>query len=249
MKPNPVAMFVDNQDSFDMVKPMLERMLGQPQLIHCKNRKEAIDFIDSDQYADIIFADWELSGYPFMHSVREDLENHNTPVIITSDDTTVHKIVEENICRGSTFFLAKPFLERGLVSKYHEVLDTLEWRRKNRIHPPCPVNVEVKFNDSLEYSLPLADISLDGCLLRVPLEISDQIRIYQDARIWFAIDEFNVDIHGQVYRIGQDRLYPGNNDTVLVMVKFSQTHQEKRDFLELIDELEQRWIDSCDGLS
>ena len=246
MKTNPVAMYIDDQDSFERVKPMLEKILDRPQLIHCKNKQEAIDFIDSDRYADIIIADWELSGYPFMHKVRDDIENHNTPVIITSDDTTVHSIVEKDICQGSTFFLAKPFLEKGLISKYHEVLTALERRRKNRVYPPCPVNVRVRFGESQELTLAVADISLDGCLLRVPIEDSSQIRIYQSVQVFVSVEEFTMDIFGEVYRIGQDKSNLDKKDTVLIMIKFYQAHQSEREFLDLIDELEQRWTESCD---
>ena len=246
MKSNPTAMYVDDQDSFDVVKPMLEKMLDRPQLIHCKNREEAIEFIDSDRYADIIIADWELSGYTFMHKVREDIENHNTPVIITSDDTTVHSIVEKDICQGSTFFLAKPFLEKGLISKYHEVLTALERRRKNRVYPPCPVYVQARFGGGQEYTLSVSDISLDGCLLRVPVEDSDQVRIYQSTQICVSVDEFTMEVFGEVYRIGQDKANLDAKDTVLIMVKFYQAHQSERESLELIDELEQRWTESCD---
>jgi len=241
MKSNPVTLFVDNQESFDMVKPMLENILDKPRLIHCKTHKDAMKYIDSDQFADIIFADWDLTGYPFMHSVRDDLENHNTPVIIMSEDTKIKKITLKNLDREATFFLAKPFLEKGLKKKFKKVSKVIERRRKNRIYPTSPVLVKVKFSDKQKYSLPLVDISLDACLLRVPLEDSWRMSIYQNTRISFALEEFNLKVNGEVYRIGHDRANPDSKDTVLVMFKFANSDQQDKDFIEMIDELEKRW--------
>lgn len=241
MKSQPVTLFIDSQEVFDIVKPMLEKILDRPRLIHCRTHKEAMDYIDSDQYADIIFADWSLTGYPFINSVRRDMENHNTPVIIMSEDTTIQTIVLEKIDREPTFFQSKPFLEKGLVHKFNEVLQVIERRRKNRINPDRPVSLEVQFDDNQQYSLPLVDISIDGCLFRTPLETSRQISIYQHVTISLNIDEFNMQVHGEVYRIGHDRTIPENRNTVLVMIKFNDLEQQGRELQELVDELEKRW--------
>ena len=246
MKSHPVTLFIDNKESFRVVKPMLKRILDKPRLIHCKTHKEAMKYIDSDQYADIIFADWSLTGYPFIRSVRGDLENHNTPVIIMSDDTKIKKIVLKDIDREATFFLAKPFLEKGLIKKFNKVSTVIERRRKNRIYPDCPVSLQIQFNKKQQYSLLLIDISIDGCLLRAPIEISRQISIYQYAQVSLAIDEFNIQVNGEVYRIGHDRTNPDNKDTVLVMIKFSSSDQQDRGLQELVDELEKRWCSSLE---
>lgn len=244
MKSQPVILFVDSKKNFNIVKPMLERMLDQPRFIHCKTYQDAMKYIDSDQYADIIFADWDLTGYPFIHSVRDDLENHNTPVIIMSDDTKIKKIVLKNIDQEATFFLAKPFLEKGLIKKYNKVLKVIERRRKNRIYPDCPIPLQVKITKNQQYSLPLIDISIDGCLFRAPIEISREISIYQHAKVSLTIDEFDTHVHGEVYRIGHDRTNPYNKDTVLIMIKFSSSDQQGRELQELVDELEKRWCSS-----
>lgn len=241
MKSNPVTLVVDNQEVFKIMKPMLKRLLGKPRFVHCKTRKDAMGFIDSDQYADIIFADWDLTGYPFMNSVRRDLENHNTPVIIMSDDTKIKKIVLKHIDREATFFLAKPFLEKGLVKKFSKVSKDIERRRKNRICPNCSLLLQVQFNEKQQYSLPLVDISIDGCLFRVPLEDSWRMSIYQQVLVSLDIDEFNMAVHGEVYRIGHDRVVPDNKDSVLVMIKFSNSEQQGRELQELVDELGKRW--------
>jgi len=241
MKSQPVTLIVDSQETSDYMKPMLEKMLDRPRVIHCKSHKDAMNYIDSDQFADIIFADWDLTGYPFMHSVRRDLENHNTPVVIMSDDTKIKKIVLKNIDREATFFLAKPFLEKGLVKKFNKVLNTIERRRKNRVYPSCLVSLQVQFSEDQQYSLPLIDISIDGCLFQAPIEISRQISIYQNTQVSLNIDEFNMQIHGEVYRIGHDRGNPENKDTVLIMIKFSNSDQQGREFQELVDELDKRW--------
>lgn len=241
MKPNPTTLFIDNQETFDFVKPMLEKMLDQPDIIHCKSHKEAMDYVESDEYADIIFADWELTGYRFMDSVRHDLENHNTPVIIMSEDTNIQHIVLNEIDRAGTYFLPKPFLERGLVTTYDQVLRGIERRRKFRIKPVCDIFLPVQFNEHLNHSLPLVDFSIDGCLLRAPTEFSHEIKIYDTARVSLTIDEFNMQLNGEVFRIGADLNYPENKDSALVMISFEPAEKDSREFLELVDDLGKRW--------
>jgi response regulator RpfG family c-di-GMP phosphodiesterase len=241
MKSQPVTLFIDSQKEFDYTKPMLERILDKPRLIHFKKHKDAMEFIDSDQYADIIFADWDLTGHAFMNSVRRDLENHNTPVIIMSEDTTKKKAILKSVDREATFFLSKPYLEKGLLKKYNKVLQHIERRRKDRIHPKAPLMVQIKFSDSQQYSLPLVDLSIDGCLCRTPIEVSRQISIYQEAEVNLSTGEFNMLTHGHVYRIGQCRSDPNNKKMVLVMIKFSETDQEDRQIQETLDELGKRW--------
>ena len=85
------------------------------------------------------------------------------------------------------------------------------------------------------------DISVDACLLRTPLEESWRMSIYQHVSISFSLDEFNIKINGEVYRIGHDRTNPDSKDTVLVMIKFDSADQQDKKFLEMIDELEKRW--------
>ena len=48
-------------------------------------------------------------------------------------------------------------------------------------------------------------------------------------------------VHGEVYRIGHDRTNPENKDTVLIMIKFSDSEQQDRELQELVDELGKRW--------
>ena len=241
MKSQPATLLVDNQEMFEYMKPMLEGILDQPRLIHCSSQQEAMDYIDSHEFADVILADWDLTGYKFIDRVRRDLENHNTPVIIMSEDTTIKKIVLKEIDREATFYLAKPFLEKGLKKKFNKVLNSIERRRKNRVHPASPLELEVKFDHGQQYSLSLVDISIDGCLFRIPVETCRELNIYQPAEIRLAIDEFDIKVHGEVYRLGHDRARPDTRDTVLAMIKFSNTDQQSRALEELMDELSRRW--------
>ena len=246
MKPNPTTLYVDDKENFDFVKPMLEQMLGEPEIIHCQTHREAMDYIESDEYADIIFADWDLTGYKFMDSVRHDPENHNTPVIIMSEDTTIQHIVLNKIDRAGTYFLPKPFLERGLVTTYDQVLRGIERRRKFRIKPVCDIFLEVQFNGYLKRTLPLVDFSIDGCLLRAPVDISHEIKIYDDAHVWLKIDEFDMQIDGEVFRIGADLTYPESKESALIMVSFDPTKKDSREFIDLVDDLGKRWMSAAE---
>ncbi|MCK4710215.1 MAG: response regulator transcription factor, partial [Gammaproteobacteria bacterium] len=103
MKSSPVALVIDNQEVFEFIKPALSKTLNTTQIIHCKTHQDAMSYIASDQQADIIIADWTLTGYIFLESVRSDLENHNTPVIIMSEDTNIKKIILNNVESKATF--------------------------------------------------------------------------------------------------------------------------------------------------
>ena len=241
MKSSPEILVVENQHMFDYMQPMLNHILNEPRLVHCKTHQEAMQYVASDRYADFIFADWDLTGYQFMSQVRSDPENHHTPVVIMSEDTTNKKIVLNRKTSEATFFLAKPYLEKGLVKKLNKALKAVEKRRKNRMHPPEPLKLPVIIGDNEHLSLPLVDISIDGCLFRVPLETSKQISIYQPTTVMLHIDEFNFRAYGEVYRIGHDRPVPQHKDSVLVMIRLSGSEQQEREVQDLIDEIGKRW--------
>ena len=240
MKSQPLILVVDDQQVFSFMEPMLNHLFDKPQLVHCSTTKDAMHFVDSDLYADFIFADWDMTGYQFMDSVRSDLENHNTPVVIMSEDTTNKQIVLNSVASEATFFLAKPFLEKGLAKKMNKVMNAIERRRKNRIHPAMTVTLPVVFEGSHHASLPLVDISIDGCLLRAPIDICQQVSIYQKAMVSIKIDEFDIKAAGEVYRIGQDRPVPEDRNTVLLMIRFSDSEPDQQ-IQELVDELGKRW--------
>ena len=240
MKSGPEILVVESQKMYELMEPMLKRIVQEPRLVHCSTRREAMQYVASDRYADFIFADWDLSGYGFMDEVRSDPENHHTPVVIMSEDTTNKKIVLNSVTSEATFFLAKPFLEKGLRKKYKKALKAVERRRKNRIHPPSDYSLPLTVNDQ-RYSLPLVDISIDGCLLRASLGDSGQMSIYQQVSMLLNIDEFRLSAMGEIYRIGHDRPIPENKDTVLIMVKFNGNEQQDRVVQDLIDHLGKHW--------
>ena len=117
----------------------------------------------------------------------------------------------------------------------------MEHRRKTRLHPEKPYLINITLNKKQCYSLPLVDISIDGCLLRVPIETSKQIIIYQQTVLALKIDEFNIQVNGEIYRIGHDRPIPENHDSVLIMIKFTGSQQQNNELQEVIDELGKRW--------
>jgi CheY-like chemotaxis protein len=241
MKSRPVALVVETQEDFDYMQPMLERILIQPRLVHCKTHQEAMSYVASDEYADYIFADWDLGGYRFLEAVRADLENHNTPVIIMSEDTNNKQIVLNAATSPGTFFLAKPFLEKGLANKFEKALAAVERRRKNRINPFSEILLPVAIEGGATLELQLVDISIDGCLFRMSLETSKTLHIYQQARISLNIEEFDLEAWGELYRIGHDRPVPETRDSVLVMFKFIGSDVQERELTDLVDELARRW--------
>lgn len=238
MKSSPSTLFIDSMESYEMVRPMLERTLDQPRITHCMTHKDALEYIESDQYADIIFADWHLTGRKFMDSVRRDPENHNTPVIIMSENMAIqHSVLD----RDSTFFLAKPFLEKGLTITFNQVMKRIERRRKNRIHPSSELYLDIRMSTLKQYTFPLVDISIDGCFLRVPIKNSHEMKIFESTVVYLSIDEYSIEVQGEIFRISPDFSYPEIKETVLVMIMFNTSAQETRELQELIDDLGKRW--------
>lgn len=241
MKNNPAVLIVDNQEVYNLIQPLLSKTLNSTKFIHCKTHQEAMSYVASDQQADIIFADWSLTRHSFIDNVRSDLENHNTPVVIMSEDSKIKKIVLNEIESKSTFFLAKPFLKKGFLKKLNKVLDLMEHRRKNRLHPDKTYLLDIKLDNKQSLPLQLVDISIDGCLLRAKIDVSRKFTIYQETVVSLKIDEFNILINGEVYRIGHDRPIPEKHDSVLIMIKFNGSNQQNDALQEVIDELNQRW--------
>ena len=189
MKSNPVTLVIDSQEVFEFINPILNQTFKITHIIHCKTHQEAMSYIDSSLQVDMIIADWDLTGYIFIDSVRSDLESHNTPILLMSEDTAIKKIVLNNIESKATFFLAKPFLKKGFVKKLSKVLKLMEHRRKNRLHPEKIITQNIKITEKQSYSFPLVDISIDGCLLRVPIEESKHFSIYLETVLSLNIDE------------------------------------------------------------
>jgi hypothetical protein len=117
----------------------------------------------------------------------------------------------------------------------------IERRRKDRIHPDIQITLKVHLNDALVYSLPLVDLSIDGCLFRVPIKNSRKFVVCQPAVVDLTIEEFNMQVHGDVYRITVDTDYPQNKDTALVMIMFGAMERDNKDLQEMIDILGKRW--------
>ncbi len=241
MKKNPVVLIVDDQEVFDLIHPLLKKALNTTNLIHCNTHEDAMNYVASDQQADMIFADWALTRHIFIDGVRSDLENHNTPVVIMSEDSKIKNIALNELESKSTFFLAKPFLKKGFLKKLNKVLDVMEHRRKQRLHPEKNYQLSIEFDDNQTVSLQLVDISIDGCLLRAHIDDSRRFNIYQQTTVQFKIDEFNLPLSGEVYRIGHDRPIPEARDTVLIMIKFGESKTQYSALQEVIDELNQRW--------
>lgn len=242
MKGELVILILDSKDVFDLMKPTLAKALKTSQFVHCSTHQEAMKFVYSDQRADIIFADWVLSGFTFIDEVRRDLENHNTPIIIMSEDVTNKKIILNEVENRSTYFLSKPFLDKGLIKKITKVLKKQERRRTTRIQPQQNYFISVDCKQKGLFSWQLIDISISACLLRVPIEITRQISIYDKCLLGIGIDEFKIEVLAELVRIGHDGLSPEQQSTVLIMMKFIDTQSDHIEQLQnMLDELYHRW--------
>jgi len=242
MKAKFFILIVDGKKVFDLMQPALEKELRSTQFIHCSTHQQAMDYVHSEQRANLIFADWSLTGFIFVDEVRSDLENHNTPIVIMSKDVTSKQIVLNEIENKSTYFLSKPFLDKGLIKKVNKVLAQRERRRSTRLHPGKSYAVSFDIKDKGNFQSELVDISISACLLRLPIEVTRQIGIYDQCLLDINIDEFAVKILGELVRIGHDELHPGDQTSVLVVMRFIDTQLEHVEKLQImIDELGLRW--------
>jgi len=99
------------------------------------------------------------------------------------------------------------------------------------------VNLEAKIG----FMYRILQLKRSRGILRAKLEVSRQFTIYQQTTVSLKIDEFNIQINGEVNRIGHDRPIPKKYDSVLIMIKFNGSDQQNDALQDLIDELNQRW--------
>ena len=235
-------MVVDSQEIFELMEPILAEFLHTSNIVHCSTHQQAMDYVFSDQRADLIFADWVLSGHQFVTGVRNDLENHNTPIIIMSEDVRIKGIVLDETENRTTFFLSKPFLSKGLTHRITEVLDLVERRRQSRLRPQKDYRIDIDFAGEGIHSLSLVDISIFGCLFRMPVELTKRLSIYQQGEIHLQIDDLKTEISGELCRMGYDKPVPEDRASVLMMMKFIDTRPEHEEQLQaMLDELYTRW--------
>lgn len=241
MRHEPVVLVVDNEEVFRLMKPVLSKEMYTPHIIHASDFKAGLDFVNSDQRADIIFADWNSTGPKFIDAVRKDHENHNTPVIMMTSSDNEH-VINDALRHGANSHLAKPFLNKAVVNKIREVTSLVERRRKRRIHPDCSYMVNTAIDELLPAQFQLIDFSIQCCLIRVPIEIGNKIRIHQSGTINLNIEEFDVTMDVEIFRIEADMDPSPTRESLLVMFRFTETHEDRlRKMHDMLDELRARW--------
>jgi len=242
MKQNPLIVVIDQKDIFEAMRPVLLREFYQPELVHYSTKKEAVDFVHSDVKADIMFVDWHLvNEESFFFKVREDIENHNTPVVIMTEGD--HDFIFNNAIKyGITQQMTKPFLDKALLKQINKITSFQEGRRKRRIHPGKQQLIQVKFNGQEEKQLPLIDLSSEGCLLRVSTKLAQKAFIYHQAKINLNIPSYDITIDSEVSRIGHNYPHVDEQDSVLMMLKFRPLDDEEQGKLnDLLDDLQTEW--------
>ncbi|MBF0470935.1 MAG: response regulator [Gammaproteobacteria bacterium] len=241
MRKHPVVLVVDTKEVFDFMKPTLKEKLPGSKLVHIHSHDEAVAFVRSDKMADIIFLDWKMSGSSLIDAVRADLENHNTPLVIMTEATQIGPI-RDYFHHHDLYFLNKPFIRIGVSKAIDRVLDSMERRRMERLHPDKEYEITVCFSEECTTTFQLVDISAEGCLLRGSTEYCQQINIYHQAQLTIDIEQYHVVLKGEVKRMCQDVPVPEDKSTMMVMIDFTDTqesHQQK--LLELIDDMMFKW--------
>jgi len=241
MRKEPIVAIVGNNEMFEMMASALRIYLNTSHVIQLVNQSVALEFIHSNERADMIFVDWDIAGPHFIDAVRKDDENHNTPIIIMSDARDLEWI-KKSVRQHTFFTLAKPFLEKGLIHCTDEVLESMEHRRRKRVHPDQQFMTTVIFEGIEPVSIQLVDISIDGVLLRASTEFSQQLFVYNQAEIDLVINVYQLSLNGRIYRIGHDRPVPKALDTVLIMIKFLENAEESMLVLQdILDDIQVRW--------
>lgn len=241
MRHEPVVMIVDEQELFDEMRLPLSRALSTSHIIHCPTLECAMEMVRSDLRADIIFADWLMTGSNFIDAVRSDLENHHTPIVMMTD-SDLPQVINSAIQHGANAYLAKPFMQKALLNKVAEVTRMVERRRKRRIHPEASYTVGVTLGDASCITLQLIDFSIDSCLVRAPTNLCQQICIYQACHVNMKVEEFDVTMDAELFRVEHDAPLPPDRDTVLMMFRFTDNHDDRLEKLtDMLDELVARW--------
>ncbi len=241
MNHEPVVVIVDEKEVFNEMHLPLSRSLNTSHILHCPDMKSAMVMVRSDLRADIIFADWQKTGPEFIDAVRSDKENHHTPIIMMTE-SDLPQVVNSALQHGANAYLAKPFMEKALLNRVAEVTRMVERRRRRRIHPEKEYSTEVTFGDDVAAKLRLVDFSLDSCLVRAPTSLCQKVCIYQGCSIRMVVEEFDVTLDAELFRVEHDAPLPTERDTVLMMFRFSDDHENRLEKLnDMLDELRARW--------
>jgi CheY-like chemotaxis protein len=241
MNHEPVVIIVDELEIYNEIRLPLSRALNSSHIMHCPDRESAMEMVRSDLKADLIFAAWEMTGPSFIDEVRKDLENHHTPIVMMTD-SDLPQVVSSALQHGANAYLAKPFMEKALLKKVAEVLRMVERRRKKRIHPEKLYPIEITFDNDKTASLQLVDFSLDCCLVRASSQLCSEICIYQECMVRMRVEEFDVSLDADLFRVEHDVPLPPQRDTVLMMFRFTDNHTDRLEKLnDMLDELRARW--------
>ncbi len=229
------VLVVDEQDVFDLAAPVLRRELECDRIIHERNLAGALARLKEHTPIELVLADWDLAGPPFISALRADPATQHIPLIVTSHHDTDEEIAA-CIRLGASDHLAKPFLAKGLAHKLQRLVQLRERRRLRRVHPPHPVMVTLTIPGSAPNEFALADISAAGCQLRVPRAAGEWLRIYQQASLTLE----GLHFQGELLRIAAD---PDIEESdLLVAFHFHEPEAiEGERFAELLDDWREAW--------
>ncbi len=241
MKQKPLIVVIDQKNVFEAMYGVLTREFYQPEIVHYATKEAAMEFVHSTEKADIIFVDWNIAGEAFFYKVREDIENHNTPVIIMTEGDH-ETIIIKALKFGITQHLTKPFLDKALIKKINQLMSFQESRRKRRLRPDKEQQVNVEFDEQGQESRTLVDLSCEGCLLRLPVARAKEAFIYHKARLGFNINSYQFHLDAEVSRIGHDYPMTEEHDSVLMMLNFTESNEESLLQLnDMLDDLQAQW--------
>ncbi|HEB97100.1 MAG TPA: response regulator [Sedimenticola thiotaurini] len=241
MKHEPIVLIVDSKEFFDAMVPPLSRELGTTHLIHCDNRKAAMDVIESDVKLDLIFADWELAGPEFIDAVRRDPENRYTPLVVTTGRES-DTMIAQAMRLGANDHIGKPFLEKGLLNVVRRVTHRQERRRQRRLHPDREYRVQLERTDAPTLTLRLKDFSLECVQTTGRRELCRDICIGDSGRLQLEIEDYRILLDARLIRIEEDPTPDAPGDAVLLTFRLTESHEQRSTKLaELLDEYADRW--------
>lgn len=232
LKQKTVLIVDDSSAVRDYVRKIVQQHLNCKHIIETTSADETLHLLQSNQNIDWIFYDWNLcvsQNIQVLDFIRSHPRLADTPFIAFLYNSD-KKYLSDIFSKGITDYIIKPFTLAILLLKISKIRTINERRREERIYIQRPVSINFQEQFSLDGLL--ANISITGCLIRVPNPLPSPISIYQHADIYIELQHCKLCFSGELVRIQNDQ---NNTTRDYLLLAFQYTHISSQDQTKLAD--------------
>jgi len=238
------AVVINNSASMrDYVSNLLQEQLGVGVVLEADCADDAVHLISTNRNLGLgcVFNDLETPGMDvknFLAFLRSTRETAYVPCMLLTEKA--QKVAETIALRdGFTDYLSKPFTPELFVEKVSRIWSGSERRRARRVEPCAFCEMNLGFDNIHMHQVELLNISMTGCLVRVPALMKPSGHIYDTGAMELNLDEGEVaKLYGQVVRVEVDYDWR-DSDSMLVALNFTELDEENREKLS-------DYIERCD---